>query len=95
MVEVQDRWDDVADVIVVGSGGAALSAATLAADGGADVLIVEKADMIGGTTAVSGGVMWIPGNAPMKEAGLEDNRDDALAYVRHLALGVEHEPKLP
>ncbi len=94
IIETPKVWDEVADVLVIGSGGAALTAATLAADGGASVLIVEKAEMIGGTTAVSGGVMWIPGNSHMRDAGLEDNEADALAYVQHLALGIEHDPEL-
>ena len=94
IVEEPDSWDDVADVVVVGSGGAALTAATLAADGGAEVLIVEKAGMIGGTTAVSGGVMWIPRNHHMAEAGIDDSRDEALAYTRHLAMGLEPDPEL-
>jgi succinate dehydrogenase/fumarate reductase flavoprotein subunit len=88
------RWDDAADVVVVGSGGAALCAATLAAHGGASVAIVEKADMVGGTTAVSGGVIWVPCNHHMRAAGLADTRDEALAYIRRLAMGREHDPAL-
>ncbi|MGH9031605.1 MAG: FAD-binding protein, partial [Acidimicrobiia bacterium] len=75
----------IVDVVVVGSGGAALTAATLAHDQGAEILIVEKADMLGGTTAVSGGAVWLPGNHMMVEAGIEDSREDALAYARRLA----------
>jgi flavin-dependent dehydrogenase len=87
-------WDRVVDVVVVGSGGGALVAATLAHDGGAEVLVLEKADMLGGTTAVSGGVAWLPGNHHMAEAGIEDNRDDAIAYAKRLAMGREHDPDL-
>ncbi len=94
IVGLPDAWDEVADVIVVGSGGAALTAATLAADGGARVLIVEQSEMIGGTTAVSGGVLWIPRNSHMADAGMDDSREEALAYVRHLAMGLEPDPEL-
>jgi 3-oxosteroid 1-dehydrogenase len=87
-------WDRVVDVVVVGSGGAALTAATLAHDGGADVLVLEKADMLGGTTAVSGGAVWLPGNHVMAEAGIEDSREDALAYIRRLTAGREPDPEL-
>ncbi len=78
-------WDQLEDVVVVGSGGAALTAATLARDGGAEVLVLEKADMLGGTTAVSGGAMWLPNNHLMAKAGISDSREDALAYIRRLA----------
>src|SRR5205814_1541718 len=89
-----DNWDRVVDVVVVGSGGAALVAATLAHDGGAEVLVVEKADMLGGTTAVSGGVMWLPNNHLMALCDIADARDDAIAYITRLANGHEHDPAL-
>lgn len=87
-------WDRSVDVVVVGSGGAALTAATLAHDGGAEVLVLEKDHMIGGTTAVSGGVMWLPCNHHMPEVGIEDSREDAIAYISRLAMGGEHDPRL-
>ena len=49
--------------------------------------MVEKDTVVGGTTGVSGGVMWIPQNAHMAEAGIEDSRADALAYINRLADG--------
>jgi len=87
-------WDHVVDVVVVGSGGAALTAATLACDGGAEVLILEKAGMLGGTTAVSGGAAWLPGNHVMEKAGITDSREDALAYIRRLAAARAPDPEL-
>jgi succinate dehydrogenase/fumarate reductase flavoprotein subunit len=86
------KWDEVADVVVIGSGGAALCAATLAADAGARVIVLEKAAWVGGTTALSGGVIWVPRSAQMRAAGFEDSRADALAYARRLAMGGEPDP---
>ena len=67
------------DVVVVGSGAAALAAAIVAHDRGAQVLVVEKSDEIGGTSAVSGGVLWMPGNhhafaAPVARAASASRR---------------------
>jgi succinate dehydrogenase/fumarate reductase flavoprotein subunit len=76
-----------ADVVVAGSGAAGLAAAIAAHDAGARVRVVERAEVVGGTTAVSGGVAWIPMNAHMAEAGVADSREDALAYCTRLALG--------
>lgn len=81
------QWEKEVDVIVLGSGGAALSAAVSAADNGASVLILEKTHQIGGTTAYSGGVPWVPLNHYMKEAGYEDNREAAVNFIKRLALG--------
>jgi len=71
-----------------------LTAATLAHDQGSEVLVLEKAAMLGGTTAVSGGGVWLPGNHVMLAAGIEDSRDDALAYVRRLSAGSAPDPEL-
>lgn len=81
------RWDREADVVVLGSGAAGLAAATLAHDGGAKVLLLEKAALFGGTTAVSGGLSWIPLNRHMAALGVADSRNAALRYLRRLALG--------
>ena len=87
-------WDRRVDVIVVGTGAAGLAAAIAAHDGGAEVLVLEKADMIGGTTGVSGGMPWIPCNRHMAEVGVGDSREEALAYIARLTLGREPDPAL-
>ncbi|MGF0116977.1 FAD-binding protein [Promicromonospora sp. Marseille-Q5078] len=69
------------DVVVVGSGGAALSTALGAVDEGMSVLMIESTDRWGGSTAMSGGGMWFPNNALMRRAGVADSREEALAYL--------------
>ncbi|HEY6868739.1 MAG TPA: FAD-binding protein, partial [Novosphingobium sp.] len=81
-------WARDADVVVLGSGGAALIAAIAAHDFGAkDVVIVERSGMVGGTTAMSGGMLWIPGNHHQQEAGIADSDEDIVAYLDALAPG--------
>jgi 3-oxosteroid 1-dehydrogenase len=87
MTEIME-WDLEADVVVLGSGGAAMTAAISAHDFGAkEVVILEKSGMVGGTTAMSGGMLWIPGNHYQIEAGIEDNDEDIVAYLDALAPG--------
>ena len=74
--------DRSADVVIVGSGSAASSAALKAARGGLSVLMLEKTEWLGGTSAMSGAGVWIPANHHAREAGLADSPDDALAYLR-------------
>jgi 3-oxosteroid 1-dehydrogenase len=74
------------DVVVVGSGAAALSAALSAAVRGARVTVLERADLFGGTSAISGGGMWLPSNG--LDPDFADSADDARRYVRHLTLGL-------
>jgi succinate dehydrogenase/fumarate reductase flavoprotein subunit len=75
------------DVIVVGSGAAALTAAITAHDNGARVAVVERTSSIGGTTAVSGGGIWMPQNHHMASLGIDDSRPEALAYMLRLTAG--------
>lgn len=82
------KWDLEADVVVLGSGGAAMVAAIAAHDFGArDVVILEKTGMVGGTTAMSGGMLWIPGNHHQLEAAITENDEDVVAYLDALAPG--------
>lgn len=85
---VRENWHLEADVVVLGSGGAAMTAAIAAHDFGApDVVILERSGTVGGTTAMSGGMLWIPNNPYQVEAGIEDSDDDIVAYLDALAPG--------
>ncbi|MGC0324031.1 hypothetical protein ABIG06_004660 [Bradyrhizobium sp. USDA 326] len=69
------------DVIVIGAGAGGMTAATVAAAEGLRVLVIEKTAFVGGTTAWSGGMVWIPANHKTKEAGLSDSVTDAVRYL--------------
>jgi 3-oxosteroid 1-dehydrogenase len=72
---------DEYDVIVVGSGGGAMTGAALAAKAGLSTLVLERTALIGGTSAYSGGACWLPGSAVQRRAGLPDSTDGARAYL--------------
>lgn len=69
------------DVVVIGAGAGGMTAAAVAAAEGLRVLVIEKTAFVGGTTAWSGGMVWIPANAKMKEVGLSDSVADAVRYL--------------
>lgn len=73
------------DVLVVGSGSAGLVAALTSAVKGLSTVIIEKSGKIGGTTAMSGAGIWIPDNHHARIAGLPDNGESALDYLRSTA----------
>ena len=75
------------EVVVLGSGVAGLTAALAAAEAGAAVHVIEQADYFGGTTALSGGVAWMPNNHLMEPNGVEDSDDDALRYLHAVVDG--------
>lgn len=70
------------DVVVVGSGAGAMTAAITAADQGLSVLVVEKAAQYGGTSALSGGGIWIPDNHYFKKIGGKDSYEQAMTYLK-------------
>ncbi len=72
------------DVIVVGSGAAGMTAALSAAHRGLKVLVVEKAAHFGGSTARSGGGVWIPGNHALRAAGIEESPERAREYLQSI-----------
>lgn len=76
------------DVVVLGTGAAGLTAALAAATSGASVGLFEKADVVGGTTALSSGVVWLPNNKYAAAEGVQDSRDEALAYLGSLSHGM-------
>lgn len=76
-----EPFDETYDVVVVGSGAAALTAAIGAGDEGLSVLIVESAATWGGNTALSGGGLWMPNNPLMARDGVGDSREEALRYL--------------
>jgi hypothetical protein len=88
-------WDGEFDVVVVGSGCAALTAATAAVARGCSVAVLEKAPELGGTTARSGGAYWVPNNSLMRGHGLDDPRPAALKYMARLSYPALYDPGSP
>jgi 3-oxosteroid 1-dehydrogenase len=82
---VGSDWDNEVDVVVLGTGGAGLTAALTAAVGGASVAVYEKSDTVGGTTAVSGGIVWIPAHHRSPDGELTVG--DAMRYLEAQSLG--------
>lgn len=75
------------DFVIVGSGGGGMSAALTATDAGMDTLVVEKGSMFGGSTALSGGGIWIPNNPTLRAAGHQDSRESIRDYLDELTEG--------
>ncbi|WP_373077442.1 FAD-dependent oxidoreductase [Zhongshania sp.] len=76
-----ESFDETFDFVVIGSGGGSMCSALVAREAGKSVLILEKTPLIGGTTARSGGVMWIPNNRFMKRDGVDDSFEKATTYL--------------
>ncbi|RFO95261.1 3-oxosteroid 1-dehydrogenase [Rhodoferax lacus] len=77
---------ELCDLLVVGSGAAGLTAAIAARKAGLQVIVVEKEDLFGGTTALSGGMIWIPGNRHSVAANAKSGKDDSIDIARKYIL---------
>lgn len=87
-------WDHNVDLLVVGSGAGAMTAAIVARDRGAETLLIEKSSEYGGSSAMSGGSLWIPNNHLMLDAEVNDTRTDALTYLSSATAGRVPDAKL-
>jgi succinate dehydrogenase/fumarate reductase flavoprotein subunit len=96
MLETRDlAWDQAVDVVVVGSGAAALSTAVTASHSGANVLVLEKASRLGGTTAKSHGCIWICDNVYQRSAGIKDLKADAMRFLARTSRPAQYDPTHP
>lgn len=79
--------DSETDILIIGAGAAGLTAVLAAHESGASVRLIEKQDRLGGTAAISGGVVWLPDHEQMAAQGIDDSSAEALAYFLSLDHG--------
>ena len=77
------NWDERTDLLVVGSGAAGMTAALTAKLEGLESIVLEKCEYYGGSSAISGGGIWVPNNHLMAEAGVEDSIENARLYMNN------------
>ncbi|MFL3654046.1 MAG: FAD-binding protein [Halioglobus sp.] len=96
MMSAEQQWDYSFDVVVVGSGNGGMTAALCSYEMGVkDVLVIEKSDLFGGSSSISGGGVWIPCNRYANEADAGDSLASAKTYLRQLITEEEvSEPQL-
>ena len=85
------QWDMEADVVAIGSGIGGLSAAITACENGASAIVLERADVVGGVTALSLGEVWVPGNHLEPALGIEDSAESGYRYLKRLAMDYGNE----
>jgi len=80
-------WDISVDFLAVGSGAAGMTGALRAHDLGAEALVIEKTPVYGGSTSLSGGVVWVPNNPLMARHGIHDSLEEAQLYLETVTAG--------
>jgi 3-oxosteroid 1-dehydrogenase len=81
------EWDRTVDLLVMGSGAAGMGAAVRGHDLGLNVLLVEKSELYGGNSAMSGGVCWVANNPGMAAEGIADSDEAGFEYLKHITKG--------
>ena len=94
MNSAADRFDHVVDVLIVGSGGGGMTAALTADAAGLQTLVVEKSPYFGGSTALSGGGIWVPGAPAQRRAGYRPDPDGVVEYLRQITEGLVTEARI-
>ena len=87
-------FDHTVDVLVVGSGGGGMTAALKARADGLDTLVVEKSPQFGGSTALSGGGIWVPGAPSQRRAGYSPEADGTFTYLKRITGGLGSDERL-
>ncbi len=90
--EASISWDHETDILVVGSGVGASTAAITAHENGDTVMVIEKADFLGGTSLKSAGVLWIPNNFTLRKKGIEDKKYDCVRYQARFSYPERYNP---
>jgi 3-oxosteroid 1-dehydrogenase len=89
-----DGFDHVVDVLIVGSGGGGMAAALTAHASGLDALVVEKSSYFGGSTALSGGGIWVPGAPAQRKEGYAPEPEGVVEYLRKITDGLVSEARI-
>src|SRR3954468_13984511 len=91
---MSDQFDHSVDVLVIGSGAGGMTAALRADAAGLDTLIVEKAPKFGGSSALSGGGIWVPGAPSQRKAGYSPDPDGVFDYLKTITGGLVSDERL-
>ncbi|SPM30712.1 Succinate dehydrogenase/fumarate reductase, flavoprotein subunit [Mycobacterium terramassiliense] len=89
-----DGFDHVVDVLIVGSGGGGMAAALTAQAAGLDALVVEKSPYFGGSTALSGGGIWVPGAPAQRREGYHPSPEEVAKYLLQITDGLVSEARI-
>lgn len=90
--EASLKWDHETDILLVGSGVGACTAAITAHENGDAVMVIEKAGFLGGTSFKSAGVLWVPNNFTLREKGIDDKKEDCLRYQARFSYPERYNP---
>jgi hypothetical protein len=89
-----ESFDTTVDVLVIGSGGGGLTAALTTEASGLKTLVVEKSGQFGGSTALSGGGIWVPGAPAQRRAGYSPQPDEVADYLRRITDGLVSDARI-